>query len=59
MYYKFHCNACNKDIELSLKVADLPNAVCCECGSGDVERIWSGLPQFWNCDGGYSSGKKG
>lgn len=38
MFYKFHCNACNKDIELNLKVADLPNAVCCECGSGDLDK---------------------
>lgn len=58
MFYKFHCNNCNKDIELSLKVADLPNAVCSECGSKDIERVYSALPQFWNCEGSYSSKKK-
>lgn len=58
MFYKFHCNNCKKDIELNLKVADLPNAVCCECGSGDIERVYSALPQFWNCEGSYSSKKK-
>lgn len=59
MFYKFYCNECNSNIELNLKVDDLPDAKCSECGSGELNRIFSPVSQSWLVAGSYSSGKKG
>lgn len=54
MIYRFNCSHCG-EIELNIKIAELPNAKCNKCGSIDIERIYNGLVQVWNTSGRYGT----
>lgn len=52
MIYRFTCKNCG-EIELNIKVAELPNAKCPHCQSTNIERKWDSIMSVWKCEGNF------
>jgi putative FmdB family regulatory protein len=59
MFYQFNCETCG-EIELDLKMSDIPLKQCPECGNEKIERTFKvGTVSIWHCDGAFSKQNHG
>lgn len=52
--YNYHCNNCDKDITVELRITEAPLKVCPECnGENCLDRIWEKGISYINKSGGF------
>lgn len=50
--YNFKCASCG-EIELVLKMSEIPLKKCPKCESEKIERDFKPIPIIWNCQGSF------
>ena len=53
MIYQFKCEKCG-ELELNLRMSEIPLKECPNCGCAKIERIFSGVTSIWKTTGAYS-----
>jgi putative FmdB family regulatory protein len=53
MFYKFNCEQCG-EIELNLKMSEIPLKQCPNCGCEKIERVFTATTSVWRCSGAFS-----
>jgi len=54
--YEFKCETCG-EIELELKMSQIPLKQCPKCGNEKIERVFGSVGVVWNCSGNFGKNK--